>query len=329
MTRPARRFVPWPVLVLVLLSGCQACQVAKDGIGLRESLLTMYTDQVVDNLVRAHDGQAFVQLTYRDLLVQDTDSLGGGATAGWSEGSTHTKGAAGLFTSVARNFGHTFGLSSSVGRQKVMSFKADPVTNQNDIYEAYLAFAHNPELFVVCDTPPACPVHCQKKCGKKYYWVPCEAGAAFQELVLKTTLMRGPETAPPGAYEVQISRVSNVEPTGRGDSVAAVVVFSAEVPNSIATMIFKHEGRTVKLPLSPLATTEDGKPLDEGAPTKRLSAQWSPKFRGVSPDDLPNKKARVYSHLYPPEAPTISPVPQQILDTLDRIRANQAITPNP
>ncbi len=40
----------------------------------------MYSDQVMDNLVRAHSGLPFVQLAYRDLFVSDDDTLSGTAS---------------------------------------------------------------------------------------------------------------------------------------------------------------------------------------------------------------------------------------------------------
>jgi hypothetical protein len=325
----SRVTVLWGILLVgvpLCLTGCQSAQVERDGVDFRHALLDMYTEQTLDNLIRAREGLPFVQVTYRSLLVQDTDMLSGGGSAGWSEGSTHSSGAGAAFTSVSRMFGRTFGLSGSASRSQIMSFYADPVTTENDVYEAYLAFAHNPDLLTVSEGKPKCAVVCQKQCGHKYYWIPIEAGPAFQELLLKTALMRGPETAPPGAYEVQVTAVK-AEVTGKGDSVVATLTFSGPVPNSIGLMVFKLDGRTVKIPLSPIFKTDDGKPIDEGAPTTRLEAQWSPKLRGASPDDLVNKKVRVYSYLYPPEAAVPSQIPQRVLDELGRIRANQATSP--
>jgi hypothetical protein len=310
------------------LCGCQAVQVARDGESFRHALLDMYTDQAFDNLIRAREGLPFVQLAYRDLLVQDTDTLSGGANAGWSEAGMHGTGGAGVFTSISRMFGHTFGLNETTSRAKIMSFYADPVTTENDVYETYLSFASDPNLLMVSDAKPGCAVICRRQCGHKWYFVPAEAGPAFQSLVLKTSLLRGPETAPPGAYEVQITALK-AQPAARGDSVVATLTFSADVPNSVGLMVFKLDGRTVKIPVAPIFTTEDNKPIDEGAPTRRLEAQWSPKLRGVAPDDLLNKKVRIYSYLYPPEAPLPSPVPQRVLDALGRIRANQTTSPTP
>src|SRR5262249_7824489 len=155
-----------------------------------------------------------------------------------------------------------------------------------------------PAFFVVCDSAPTCEVHCKKKCHGKWYWVPPEAGPAFQELVLKTTFMRGPETAPPGAYEVQIVKVGPPEENPKKGTVIANVFFDKEVPNVIATMVFKHEGRTVKIRVSntPELNKDKKVPLDGDLVTS-LQAQWNPKTQGVSPDDLRNKHVRIYSYL--------------------------------
>jgi hypothetical protein len=62
-------------------TGCLSRQIARDGDSLREVLVTMYTDQAMDNLVRAHNNQGFVQLTYHDILNDDEDTYTGSAKA--------------------------------------------------------------------------------------------------------------------------------------------------------------------------------------------------------------------------------------------------------
>src|SRR5690242_2608426 len=63
--------------VALCASGCQATQMAHDGINFRQALLSMYTDQAMDNLIRARTNMPFVQLEYKDLLVQVTDQYFG------------------------------------------------------------------------------------------------------------------------------------------------------------------------------------------------------------------------------------------------------------
>jgi hypothetical protein len=224
-------------------------------------------------------------------------------------------------------FGHTFGLNATTSRAKIMNFFADPVTTSNDVYELYFTYARDPNLLMISDRKPTCAVVCEKQCGRKWYYIPIEAAPVFQDLLLKTSLLRGPETAPPGAYEVQITAV-HVDLVRKDGTLVATLTINPSVPNSVGLLVFKLEGRTIKIPLAPIFLMPDNRPVDEGALTTRLQAQWNPAVRGAGPDDLVNKGVRVYSYLYPPEASVSSPVTQQVLDQLQRINANQ-LTPPP
>ena len=59
----------WLAASVLLLSGCQAAQVARQGNNFRQAILDIYTEQALDNLIRARIGMPFVQLKYRDLLM--------------------------------------------------------------------------------------------------------------------------------------------------------------------------------------------------------------------------------------------------------------------
>jgi hypothetical protein len=189
------------------LPGCLARQVARDGCNFREALLSMYTDQVMDNLIRAHKNEPFVQLAYTNLVVTDSQIL----TANVADTVDSTSA-----TSVGKLTGalvaHTSGLTNRIlfggsgenGRR--MEFRADPAA-KNDIYVYYLAFAKDPSLFGVSDRAPCIDVHMKRKDGCRWYWVPAEAAGVFLQLVLKTTFMRGPETPPPVYWPTTIASI--------------------------------------------------------------------------------------------------------------------------
>src|SRR5690242_16054393 len=61
------------LLIAAVANGCLARQVAEDGMGIRRALVDMYTDQALDNLIRAHENRPFVQLKYSQLAIKDTD----------------------------------------------------------------------------------------------------------------------------------------------------------------------------------------------------------------------------------------------------------------
>jgi hypothetical protein len=319
-------WAPLVAFACLFSSGCLSRQVAEDGKGLRHAVLDMYTDQLMDNLIRAHSDMPFVQLAYSGLTVQDTDQLRGEAAAGGHIDRTQETGfTAAIARTLTRLTHHEFSVGGSAQREKQMSFTADPVTDQNDIYEAYITFAKNPALLVASDAPPPGPVHILKQCGKRYYWVPVEASQEFLALAMQTTFMRGPETAPPAAYERTILSLGEVQTAKEGDTINANLYFNEPLPNGAATaVVILDDGRKVRLQLFPLSKTTDDKPLREGEPTTRLRAQWSPKQAGFTDLNLKGRPIRIYSAEYPPEAATPSPALRPVVNELRRIRLNQS-----
>ncbi len=149
-----------------------------------------------------------------------------------------------------------------------MSYYADPVTDQNDIYAAYLDFAHNPYLLVVSDDKPKCPVHIMKKSCGKYYFVPVDAAPEFQKLVLTTTFMRGRDATPPppGYVSAKVVDAINRGGSGRGTAINVTLKFDQQVPNGSGTLTFNiQQGcRSVRLNLFPQAAPDKDHPTDLG-----------------------------------------------------------------
>ena len=77
---------PFLLSALVLFSGCYRSQIRNEGDQVRNALNDMYTNQIMDNLIRARRNLPFVHLNYHDLLVQSTDQY----TGTLSNGQTFT-----------------------------------------------------------------------------------------------------------------------------------------------------------------------------------------------------------------------------------------------
>jgi hypothetical protein len=263
----------------LLLAGCLPRQVAWDGAAFQNAVAHIYTQQAMNNLIRAYCDLPFIQLRFYQLKVTDTDDR----SANRSLSQTITTQRDLFLAAAMRTLTNFYTLGGVFDRRRTMSLNADPITDQNDIYERYLAFAHDPGRFCASEGPPPCPVHIVKKCGNKYYWVPAAAGPAFQELVLPTALMRGPQTVPPvpAAYEVRIIQVVGVSKVGRGDLTNATLVFNKEVPNGEATMVADlDDSQRARVNLWPASRDAGGKQVPQGQPTSRLAIQWSPKRKG-------------------------------------------------
>jgi hypothetical protein len=305
----------------VVSGGCLGRQFARDGSSVQEAVADVYTDQAMENLIRARNNLPFVQLKFSGINVSDTDDL---TVSGSLKQTVQTVGD--LFVAAGmRTLTNEYDATGTGDRKRTMSLNADPVTDQNDVYARYLAFAGDPNLLVCSDERPRCPVHVLRKWHKKYYWIPCEAGPAFMDLVLKTALMRGPETAPPAAYQVKILDLLDVTPAPRGiDSTTATVVFDNAVPNGQGSLVVDlDDGRRVRASLLPIATDADGKRVPLGQPTSRLKITWSPKKQGFTELNLIGRPGRVYSRDYPPEAAVPNPVLQKIAVDVNQIKVNQ------
>jgi hypothetical protein len=331
-----KHFLPLAVVVAALVAGCQARQLARDSKNLREAVLDIYTDQAMDNLVRARCGLPFAQLTYRDVYYQDDDSYSG--TISQDQTLDNKMAAA---ASAVRDFVRKTSFGASAKRDKLMSLHADIITNQNDIYEMYFAFAGDPSLLAVTDELPDCGVHIYRKHGGKYYWVPSEAGPVFQQLVMRTTFMRGADTLPAPYYAVKIVRFEKdwmAEDGDEGPIRYVVLYFDQPVPNGNALMMATlSDGRKVRLDLfevsreKPAAApkgkdakdaAEGGKAVQPGQMISYLRASWNPVKKQFTPDNLVGASAQIYSHDYPPQAPATDPALQRINDNLNAIRAN-------
>jgi hypothetical protein len=304
-----------------LSGGCLGRQFARDGASVQEAVADVYTDQAMENLIRARNNLPFVQLKFSGINVTDTDDL----SVSGSVRQTVTT-ARDLFAAAAlRTLTNEYDSTGTGDRRRVMALNADPITDQNDVYARYLAFVSEPNLLICSDEPPPWPVHILRKWRKRFYWIPCEAGPAFLDLVLKTALMRGPETAPPGSYQVKILDVVDVTPAPQGtDSVTATVVFDNAVPNGEGSLVVDlDDGRRVRVPLLNTATDADNKRVPLGQPTTRLEITWSPIKDGFTKHNLIGRPGRVYSRDYPPEAAAPNPVLQKIAIDVNQIKVNQ------
>src|SRR5262249_36048692 len=149
--------------------------------------LQLYTDQAMCNLIRVKRNLPFVQLSYSKVSLTDKVVVKG---AGGTDQTVNTT--RDLFAATAtRTLTNVYSLTGWGGEDtRTMAFTADPVLNQGDIYNQYVAFANNPTTFCVSDHPPQEPVHLMCKHDHRYYYVPLEAGPAFFDLVMQTAILR-------------------------------------------------------------------------------------------------------------------------------------------
>lgn len=151
--------------------------------------MNMYTNQVMDNLVRANRGYPFVQIDYNSFAGTVTDSGGLSLTG-----------------TIPEHGIDVLGLGAQGGSNQQLAITGTPVTDDDDLYLRYIEFAQNPETFICSKSAPPCgAAHIVTCCNETYYWVPCDKADEFRNLALRVTVMRGePSTSVQDYYTTRV-----------------------------------------------------------------------------------------------------------------------------
>lgn len=163
------------VVFLGATIGCRAHQIQHDQDRIRVAIMDMYSNQIMDNLIRAHDGHPFVQVDYTSVTGQITQEANGTLE------STFLKGAY-----------SPWNLHLGGNQNNQLSINAAPVLDNDEVYFAYLRFARDPDKFIVsCEAPPKGAAHVCVCCNEQFYWVPTGEADAYQALAMAVTVTRG------------------------------------------------------------------------------------------------------------------------------------------
>jgi hypothetical protein len=207
-------------LCLICLSGCAVVELEKDQDRIRTALLDLYTNQILDNLIRAHDGLPIIQMDYANATATVTmkETASGNDPAVTTSSNALTLAAANTAL-VTRTFVNTITGSLGLDHTNQIALLATPVTTSDAVYDAYVHFVRNGGLRVSCQAPPEGAAHLCKKCGHTYYWVPIEYQREFLRLALVTTAQRAQPAAPADTfYSVNIIKVLTSEDTSGAES---------------------------------------------------------------------------------------------------------------
>ena len=153
-------------IFMVSLGACTTTHVQWDAVQMREQVVDYYNDEIINNLIRAVNGEPFVHVDVTGLQAIATSKLAG--TAGGGEMQTHTTGtspavtAAGIVSTFSRLVTRPFTFSVSPERDENLTISSVPVigapfptppAGTPTLYDLYLKFLNlttpNEEL---CDS---------------------------------------------------------------------------------------------------------------------------------------------------------------------------------
>jgi hypothetical protein len=252
-----RTFLLLVCLTAVAATGCATNDLCEDQDKIRCCLLNLYTNQIMDNLVRASNGLPIIQLDYTNAQGQVTQQ----ETAGLSDALATTRStaltrAAASTLAVTRTTLNTLTGTATAQHTNQVSVSATPLTTANEVYDAYLEFLTLPgSLRVSACPPPSEEVHLCKRCGDRYYWVPVEYKKQFLALSLATTAQRGKALLPPDEfYTAKVVEVgkpeSQVKDPTKPTQVAVTMKLDTQVPNDAGYMELTVNNKAVHFQVS-------------------------------------------------------------------------------
>jgi hypothetical protein len=264
-----------PLLLVLGAPGCRSAQLAQDQDQFRARLLDLYTNQIMDNLVRADQGLPIVQLDYSK--VTGTITQNGMLSFTSTQTTTNTKML--VIPTVVQTLTHSFMNAAAFNptgyQTNALTVTADPVVDHNEVYDAYLEFLckQPPRLVHTPEPPDPCAAHLVRRCGNLYYWVPIEYKYEFLKLALVTTVQRGQPLSIPDKFEntvvcATLDMVSQTPLLYR-----FIVEFAKPVPNSSGTIDVTIKSKPLSLKLQ----SYDGPALPDPIPSERDPANCPPK----------------------------------------------------
>lgn len=289
----AFRRIAVAALALTTLVGCRAQQLQQDQDSIRVSIMDMYTNQIMDNLVRAHNGYPFVQMQYKSI----TGTVGHDGSIG---------------ASMADVGSRLMNISLGGGQPNQLTVTANPIIDNDAVYLAYIDFVR-PEAgnFVcTCEPPPCGAAHINVSCDDMHYWVPASRKHEFLRLSLATSVMsKGGGIKIPQSYTTTVNGLSDLQGTNdlavtksAADKASAgrkfgvpyelKVRFEDFIPASVGTLTCRVNGKEENFALAPIVVTskpEEGA-ASEGQATNYLKISWKygdkPEHIKIAPAEL-------------------------------------------
>jgi hypothetical protein len=322
-------------LCATALSGCAVHEVHKDHDLIRKTLLDLYTNQVMDNLVRCANGMPIIQLDYNNAsaTVTITNNIGGSDSQAVTSSNVLALPAA--TASLTRTILTTLmgNASSSNGNQVAVT--ATPVTTSNEVYDAYLEYLTQPgSLMVSCDPPPAGQAHLCKKYDGKYFWVPMSYRYSFFRLSLLTTAQRGKALlAPDPYYTVALNYEAKLPSPLGADNVFIVLKTDRPIPNDSGSLVLidpQSAGgapkATDKFPFLPYVGPAGEQPSSTSYVTLSIVASEADKVIQRVKD---SPTGHIYLDHNQPKAPTTDDLLNRVNFQLQQIQFNQLRLPGP
>lgn len=288
-------------------AGCRSDRLVSDQSCFRSQLLDLYTEQLMDNLIRAHKGLPILHVDYTNITGSMTDS----GTAG-----------------LALDFP---GVTSTGGGslECQLTVTGNPVIANAEVYNAYLNFIALPDALIQsAEAPPEGAAHivqCDDDC---YYWVPITYRREFFDLAMRTIARADvPKADQRVLVTATIQKIQVLAPNPRlPTSHALVLELDPVVPDGEGTFqIQLSNGTTYVLRVGTVAEPPEGYQLTADKTTNMLELNYVEQSAAVeqrgptvplTPQQLMAELEGKTIKIAYREAPSATPKPEALLQSI-------------
>jgi len=254
------------LLLLVLsVSACAAKRLRSGQRDIRGTVLTLYEEQILDNLVRLEKGLPIVHLDYGDLYAEVTDTFGA-ATVSFA------------YTDVGNEYRATNGLSQPAGEDALSSgsttsapeigasataatslkVTAKPVIGDNSVYASYLSYNDDNLTKKLREENHGLRPLERSRCAPQegayvlrrqypdgWWYIPKPYATRFRNFSLAiSVLSRKSDSLDPSAFQVHVEAAERISPPVTAaaglDTVHAYLArLSVSIPADTGTIIAK------------------------------------------------------------------------------------------
>jgi len=230
------------LLLLVAFAGtlgCRSAQLASDQDQFRARMLDLYTNQIMDNLIRADRGFPIVQMDYTNITGTITQNGTGSFTSTQTTMNTKMLAIPTIVRTLTHSFTNLATFNPSAYETAALTVTANPVTTIDGVYDAYIEFlAKKPSRLLKTDEPPPPGAAHMVRCiDHVYYWIPAEFKGDFFKLSLVTTVQRGKPLSDPDTFQNTIVSASeDPQAPKEGTQHRLIVKFGTKMPNGNGSM---------------------------------------------------------------------------------------------
>jgi hypothetical protein len=243
---------------------------------MRDTLLDLYEQQVLDNLVRTKLKYPIVQIDYSNLT--GTLSQAASGNVGGAETRVHNTSGTVVGTFLRRVATSVFNYSVGASQTAQLAMTGQPVVATDSVYKAYVdAIARDEDLVKKATGPLAAGTyHLAHKFNDEVWYVPIEKKAAFFKVYLDTTVLR--QTKVPVVLEVKtaILFTARIDPvTGSPNNYYVELVLRDKIPNDSGQIVIPVNGVARAFRYQPVREKDGDLVTPIGQPTDHIAILYA------------------------------------------------------